>query len=206
MLDQPGYGDTYGFHRIFSNGYFHYRTFSKTPKLKFVLAISKNDLTGTAEKFKKTIFNFINSFENWEDKQVDGKTKVGVKNQILKAISLLITKADPNTKVENLKSMIINLRESVAGMGSRQKLKYQGLLDEIVKTNRIYFIEKPKNIHQSTLDSPILQKIYDESVFWERPVHKNKNVVEMEEIHFSVSNEILKEIRDRDNELFREDF
>lgn len=48
VLDQPGYGDTYGFHRIFSNGYFHYRTFSKTPKLKFVLAVSRHDLTGTA--------------------------------------------------------------------------------------------------------------------------------------------------------------
>ena len=48
VLDQPGYGDTYGFHRIFSNGYFHYRTFSKTPKLKFVLAVSANDLSGTA--------------------------------------------------------------------------------------------------------------------------------------------------------------
>ena len=48
VLDQPGYGDTYGFHRVFSNGYFHYRTFSKTPKLKFVLTVSKTDLTGTA--------------------------------------------------------------------------------------------------------------------------------------------------------------
>lgn len=48
VLDQPGYGDTYGFHRIFSNGYFHYRTFSKTPNLKFVLAIWMNDLRGTA--------------------------------------------------------------------------------------------------------------------------------------------------------------
>lgn len=48
ILDQPGYGDTYGFHRIFSNGYFHYRTFSKTPKLKFILAFKKVDLEGTA--------------------------------------------------------------------------------------------------------------------------------------------------------------
>ena len=65
MLDQPGYGDTYGFHRVFSNGYFHYRTFSKTPKLKFVLAISKNDLSDTGDKFKKTILNFVNSFNSW---------------------------------------------------------------------------------------------------------------------------------------------
>jgi len=47
VLDQPGYGDTYGFYRVFSNGYFHYRTFSKTPKIKFVLAVTKFDLTGT---------------------------------------------------------------------------------------------------------------------------------------------------------------
>jgi hypothetical protein len=44
LLDQPGYGDGYGFHRIFSNGYFHYRTFSKTPRLKFILAFKKVDL------------------------------------------------------------------------------------------------------------------------------------------------------------------
>lgn len=48
VLDQPGYADTFGFHRIFSNGYFHYRTFSKTPKLKFILAVSRQDLSGTA--------------------------------------------------------------------------------------------------------------------------------------------------------------
>ena len=48
LLDQPGYGDSYGFHRIFSNGYFHYRTFSKTPLLKFILVVNKSDLLGTA--------------------------------------------------------------------------------------------------------------------------------------------------------------
>ena len=41
VLDQPGYGDGYGFQRIFSNGYFHYRTYSKTPRLKFILAFKK---------------------------------------------------------------------------------------------------------------------------------------------------------------------
>ena len=89
VLDQPGYGDTYGFHRIFSNGYFHYRTFSKTPQLKFVLAISKMDLTGTAEKFKKTILNFTNTFKTWDN----------IKEDILKATSFLITKAEPGTKL-----------------------------------------------------------------------------------------------------------
>jgi hypothetical protein len=87
ILDQPGYGDTYGFHRIFSNGYFHYRTFSKTKKLKFVLAIWMNDLRGTAEKFRFTIRNFIDTFTNWDE----------VKKDVLKASSILITRADPQT-------------------------------------------------------------------------------------------------------------
>ena len=82
VLDQPGYGDTYGFHRIFSNGYFHYRTFSKTPNLKFVLTIWSNDLRGTAEKFKLTIRNFMNTFNNWEQ----------VKKDVLKATAILITR------------------------------------------------------------------------------------------------------------------
>lgn len=88
-MDQPGYGDTYGFHRIYSNGYFHYRTFSKTPKLKFILAFKKDDLTGTGEYFKRTITNFINTFNNWEE----------IKDKIVKATSFLITKADVGTKL-----------------------------------------------------------------------------------------------------------
>jgi hypothetical protein len=156
VLDQPGYGDTYGFHRIFSNGYFHYRTFSKTPKLKFVLAISKNDLTGTADKFKKTIFNFINSFKQWE----------AVQEKILKATSILITKADPNTQQDNIKNILTNLRDSTSGMGLKQKAKYQSLINDVLNNSRFYFIERPRTANQGTLDLPILQKIYDNSYFW----------------------------------------
>jgi len=64
-MDQPGYGDTYGFHRMFSNGYFHYRSFSKTGKIKFVLTFSQTDLLASAASFKYTIFNFINIFKNY---------------------------------------------------------------------------------------------------------------------------------------------
>ena len=151
ILDQPGYGDSYGFHRIFSNGYFHYRTFSKTPKLKFILAIHKNDLTGTAEKFKKTIFNFINSFKGWDS----------IKGGILEATSFLVTKADPETKYENMKNIIVALRDSVKGMGAMQTRKYQEIIDEMLKNNRIFIIEKPKNKNASPMDNTILQKIYD---------------------------------------------
>jgi hypothetical protein len=116
ILDQPGYGDTYGFHRIFSNGYFHYRTFSKTPKLKFILAIWMNDIRGAAEKFKKTIFNFVNSFNNWED----------IKTKIFKATSFLITKADGQITTDGLIDILRTLRDNaVGGMGTTQKQKYQ---------------------------------------------------------------------------------
>lgn len=65
VMDQPGYGDTYGFHRIFSNGYFHYRSFSKAAKIKFVLVFSLADLQADAAKFKKTIFSFISIFNSY---------------------------------------------------------------------------------------------------------------------------------------------
>jgi hypothetical protein len=88
ILDQPGYGDSYGFHRIFSNGYFHYRTFSKTPKLKFILAFKKVDLEGTGEKFKSTIEYFINTFIRYDE----------IKASVLAATTFLITQADPKSK------------------------------------------------------------------------------------------------------------
>ena len=146
LLDQPGYGDTYGFHRIFSNGYFHYRTFSKTPKLKFILAVSRHDLTGTAEKFKKTIACFINTFKDWEKVKID----------ITKATSLLITKADLKTNYENLKGIITALRNSVTNMGTSERLQYQGLIDDLLEKNKIYFIERPKDAYARPVNSNIL--------------------------------------------------
>lgn len=88
-------------------------------------------------------------------------------------------------------------------MGPKKKEKFQGVVDELLASGRIYFIEKPKSKNQSTLDSPILQQIYDSSSFWERPV---KNIVDMSQINFSVSGEILRYLRDDDNELFKLEF
>jgi len=48
-----------------ANGYFHYKTFSKVSKLKFLIAIEKADLTGIAENFRKVIFLFTNFFKNY---------------------------------------------------------------------------------------------------------------------------------------------
>ena len=65
VIDLPGYGDTYGFHRIFSNGYFHYRSFSKTSKIKFVITFAYQDMEANAARFKSTIKNFFNTFKNY---------------------------------------------------------------------------------------------------------------------------------------------
>jgi hypothetical protein len=115
-LDQPGYGDSYGFHRIFSNGYFHYRTFSKTPKLKFILAFKKVDLEGTAEKFKNTIEYFINTFARYDE----------IKTDILGATTFLITQAEPKSKIENLRKLIETLRDaSVGSMSENERVRFQ---------------------------------------------------------------------------------
>ena len=84
MVDLPGYGDTYGFHRIFSNGYFHYRSFSKTAKIKFVITFTFNSMESDGSRFKSTIQNFINTFKNYTE----------IKDKILEATSFLITKVD----------------------------------------------------------------------------------------------------------------
>ena len=56
----------------------------------------------------------------------------------------------------------------------------------MLRTNRIYLIEKPKKANQNPLESPILQKVYDESEFWVRTV--SNNVADMKDVNFSVSN------------------
>ena len=121
----------------------------------------------------------------------------------MKAISLIVTKAEPGTKSDNIRGIISNLRDSVAGMGPRKKDKFQSVLDELLASGRIYFIERPRTRNQNTLDSPILQQIYDSSSFWERDV---TNIVDMSQVNFSVSGDILNKLRDKDNELFKIEF
>ena len=62
LFDCPGYSDSYGCGRIISNGYFHYRLFSKIKKIKFVLVFSFDEMKGQAKDFTKTFQNFINGF------------------------------------------------------------------------------------------------------------------------------------------------
>lgn len=124
VLDQPGYGDSYGFHRIFSNGYFHYRSFSKTGKIKFVLTFSQADLLGSALIFKNTIFNFINSFNKYAE----------IRDSILAATSFLITKVDQTfNSLDSLRERLVFLRDNaVRNIGNNQRLNFQSLITNMV--------------------------------------------------------------------------
>ena len=51
-------------------------------------------------------------------------------------------------------------------MGTTEKAQYQELIDELLENNKIYFIEKPKDIHAKTLECNILHQMYANSTFW----------------------------------------
>lgn len=51
-------------------------------------------------------------------------------------------------------------------------------------SDRLFFIEKPKNVYDTKIDDKIIQNIYDRSEFWERPVVGS--TVDMKYINFSV--------------------
>jgi len=44
-----------------------------------------------------------------------------------------------------------------------EKKQYQELIDEFLTKKRIYFIEKPKDLHSKTLECNILHEMYANS-------------------------------------------
>lgn len=191
ILDQPGYGDSYGFHRIFSNGYFHYRTLSKTPKLKFLVVLERKDLSGVAEKLKKVIFLFINSFTPYES----------LKGEILKATCFLVSKAEVGTKLEDIVTILKTLRDTMAGMTAKNRLYFQEFINNMIENNKVFIIEKPKAAGNETQSNNILQTICDKTEFWERKMIGS--CADMTNVNFSVAGEVLSELSSyKDNELF----
>ena len=123
VLDQPGYGDTYGFHRIFSNGYFHYRSFSKAGKIKFVLVFNHKDLLDDPTKFKSTISNFFKCFKKYEN----------IKDSIEAATSFLVTKVDNTLSTPQLLiDKLTFLRDNAVKSMGKQKGHAFSLLTNII--------------------------------------------------------------------------
>ena len=67
-------------------------------------------------------------------------------------------------------------------MGIKQREKYHFVIDQILAVDRIFFIEKPSKKGQVPSENHILQKIYDSSTFWERPVLGS--IAKMSDINF----------------------
>lgn len=82
VIDTPGYADTKGVLTILSNGYYHYRLYSKVKNMKFILCFDMNQLKNTAAFFISTIVEFTSSFKNYLDN----------KAQIWKCCAFLFTK------------------------------------------------------------------------------------------------------------------
>lgn len=61
----PGYG-ALNFHRLVSNGYLHYRMFSKVKRLKFILVFERCDINYNAERVLNSIFIFIDTFKGYK--------------------------------------------------------------------------------------------------------------------------------------------
>ena len=104
-MDTPGYGDTYGVLKIFSNAYYHYRLYSKVQNMKFILAFEKSHFSNTAEKFLDTIIQFTSYFKDYSK----------VKGKIWSSSCFLITKTDDEAdeSIKNIKSRLLFLVDTL---------------------------------------------------------------------------------------------
>ncbi len=67
VIDTPGYADTKGILTILSNGYYHYRLYSKVQNMKFILCFDMIQLKNAGASFITTITEFTSSFKNYLD-------------------------------------------------------------------------------------------------------------------------------------------
>jgi hypothetical protein len=68
-VDTPGYGDTVGILKILSNGYFHYRLYSKVKNMKFILCFDQSHLKSSPKDVIGTIIEFTSSFKDYPNKK-----------------------------------------------------------------------------------------------------------------------------------------
>ena len=66
LIDCPGYLDTVGCSRILSNGYFHFKVFSRVAKVKLILTVQYDDILGVATNLRETFKSFYNGFKDFQ--------------------------------------------------------------------------------------------------------------------------------------------
>ncbi len=66
IADSPGYGDTKGVLKLLSNAYYHYRLYSKSANMKFIISVDYSHIGAPPTYFLDTIRQFTSSFKNYE--------------------------------------------------------------------------------------------------------------------------------------------
>ena len=195
LFDCPGYSDSYGCARVISNGYFHYRVFSKVQNIKFILTFSYHDMIDQAKNLMKTFTEFISGFS---ESGFDGISK-----DIFAATSVMITKVPRNfdrDSIERAFSMINITR------GSRRIRGYfEALKTEVTNKKRIFFMHMAEVGKLCNYNNKDIVDIDRRSKYWRRDVNADKEP-DMTMVKTNIQKVLTKRYDTEDDDDFKEDF
>lgn len=146
-----------------------------------------------AEKLKRTLKHFFGCFKS--------EAYPGIEEDILAATSILVTKVDAKTTIDNLKETLLDCKETIP---RRQKQIGVRLIDNLVERNKVFMIAKPDREGMVAPPCTFYKDLQRRTKYWERKV-LNDSYVDMEPIHYSLSEVIVRQINN-ENDEFIEDF
>lgn len=160
MLDCPGYGDSKGSFTIITNGYYHYRVFSKVQNLKFVLTFDGNEFKSgeTLQTAYSTIKEFFDSFRDLKK----------IKNEIFRATVFFFTKVDK----QDIKLELENFKQAgvIRKIPAYHPLIVE-LIDLVIREERFFTFLKPNRENQKPENSVSLKDIHEKTQFWSREIN-----------------------------------
>ena len=103
-------------------------------------------------------------------------------------------------------SILLQLRDGAVGsMNSTKRQNFQEFINDMVSKDKVFTILKPERAGVMSPNNDILKCMYEKTTSWNR--EHNESVVDMKDINFEVSREILNELFSfSDNDLFKEEF
>lgn len=137
VIDTPGYGDTYGVLRIFANGFYHYRLYSKVKNIKFILCFDYSNIQGTGQPFIETIREFTASFKDYLDNP----------EEIWKSCCFLFTKTPDSENIkDDIKKKLTSIVSTVISQMNQRELDvFKKFVSYIVEQDRIFNVKRYKN-------------------------------------------------------------
>ena len=156
LFDCPGYGDTFGCYRVLSNGYFHYRVFSKVKNVKFIFTFPFGDLDGTASMVASAFKDFISGFDSFDK----------IKEEIIAATSFMVTKVPRNYDLAAVRRTVssIELRTT----NRRLNNNYLEFRDQMIRNNKIFILHQAEVGRLCNDKNSVLAEIDKSCEFWNR--------------------------------------